>query len=217
MTRHEIRKQIATGWVNKSVAAMFLGFDLDAAKLDPLINAGVLTTWTRGTTPLVRFDDVLAATKQTANEFLDKHWPINRQRKPESVQTVNVLDTCAKRDDFRRLWDRLHRHVSMWIADADEDLSNGELRLAFQLMQLCRRASGFELILTAKQLQEATGMNREGLPKARRGLERRNILRTERSGTTAWVYSLCDPKTGLPIGNAPDSAFVTILADSWAD
>lgn len=199
------KRQIDSGWLTSNLAGMFLGFDLDRSQLDSLAELGVISRRDDGGIERYSLDDILVYTGQTAQQLLSRWFPYSRQKKSTTLQRVSVLNTCQQRDIFRRNWDRLYRVVSLWIANQDEDLSVGELKLAFQLLERARAMNRFELVLTATQLQRSTGLDREGLPKARRGLERRQLLRTERNGTTAWRYWLCDPATGKPVAELPDN------------
>jgi hypothetical protein len=74
----------------------------------------------------------------------------------------------------------------------------------------------FQVIQSRKQLEKGTGLDHETLPIARRSLERRNILTTERSGTE-WVYTLLDPKTKEPFDNQPVVDILIEPASSWSE
>jgi hypothetical protein len=206
-----------TGWLTASLATALLGFDLDRKRLDDLVKIGIVDTRTDGSILRFKLADVCSFTVQTSQQLLNRHFPYNRQRDPDAGQQLGVLDTRAKRDAFRRKWDRLHKAVSEWIASPEEDFSAGELRLIHQLLTRARKVSGFELILKAKLLEQVTGLDDEALPKARRSLERRGILQTERSGTVAWRYRLCDPATRQPLTDDDDNTRIKFVEEvpSW--
>jgi hypothetical protein len=220
MTRAEAKKQIDSGWLNVNLAGMFLGVDLDRERLEHFVATGAVETRTDGNSVRFKLDDICATKGQTSQQLLNKHFPRNHQRKANVVQRIAVLGTCAQRDAFRRKYDRLHKTVSEWIALPEEDFSAGELRLIHQLLTRAREVNSFELILRAKQLERVTGLDDEALPKARRSLERRGILQTERSGTVAWRYRLCDPDTRQPLtvdavdADGSDARFIE-AAELW--
>jgi len=215
MTRAEAKMQIDTGWVTGNLAAIFLGFDLDHQRLKMYVEMGALSSRTDGGIRRFKLDEVCALAEKTPQELLNLHFPYSRQRKPALLQKIAVLDTCAKRDEFRRKWDRLHKAVSEWIAmPAKQRIDFGELRLIHQLMKRARDVNGFDVIVKAKQLEKETGLDRESLPKARRGLEDRGILIAERSGTVAWRYRLCDPETRQPLTGGDDEEDVILITQA---
>jgi hypothetical protein len=216
LTRSEVKKQIARGWVNSLTVLAFLNVDL--ATLDQLVRRGKLASKTEQGSKLYRLDDVLSVAQVTVNDVLDKQWPVDRSKKPTRGQQVSVLKTQTERDRFTRRWFHLHKHVSQLIATPKANMRPGELKLVYQLLTLAYRVRTLHLVLTNKQLMDATGLDDEALPAARRGLEGRGLLEVDASGTP-WAYRLLDPKTRRPFTDdlADDDNIVVIPEGSWAD
>ena len=228
MTRAEVKAEIDIGWLSWQVAAIFLGFGSDHTRMDALIGKGIRIEWKRSalaskngiSTRRVALDGVLRLTGKTAAMLLDEHFPRRKNDSAIRQQTVAVLDSCEKRDAFRSKHNRVSDVVARWMARPEEDMSFGELRLIFALLNLARRVNRFELMVTSKQLERAAQLDRESLPKARRSLERRKILRTERNGPKGWIYTLHDPVTGLPLESSEEDErdSVTFLPEEeWAE
>jgi hypothetical protein len=195
--RTEIRKQVKRGWLTRKVAALLLGFDLDFARLDNLIEHGVIDAKAvKGSERLINAHHVMSAAGEDLNAILDKRLPIARHPKNIPHRKFRVLTTATAKDCFRRQWDRLHRHIAKLIATPEEDVSHRELRLAHQLLETCRFFRRFDLVFTGAELQTATGLDDEYLPKTRRSLERRGLLSSERLSTAGWKLTLLDPTTG---------------------
>jgi hypothetical protein len=198
----------------RNMAALaFLGGSLN--ELDELVRRGKLTAKTDRSSTLYKLDDVLAIGQVTIKEVLNKHWPVDRRKKPTRSQRVNVLKTQTARDMFTRRWFRLQRHVSQLIA-SPKGIRIGELKLFVQLMSLAYRVKNFSLVLTNEKLMDATGLDDEGLPMARNGLMERRLLKLDTEGTP-WMYTLLDPKTHRPFADADDHAIVVKPVGSWAD
>ena len=218
MTRAEIRKQIKAGWISRRLAAIFMGFDIDVAQLDPYIERGMLDTRKQNGVQMIKADDVLVFADETVDELLDKHWPVNRQKKGSKRQQTLILATREQQDEFNRRWFRIHRHISSFIAEPKEKFDHRELRLMHQLMELARRVNNFELVLTAEKLMDATGLDDEWLPKTRRKLQTRGLINFERNGTTEWVFTLLDPKKEQPFAEMATSSIPPVFPeDGWED
>lgn len=93
--------------MNSLAAIGFLNVDLTT--LDTLVRRGKLTTKMDHDSKLYKLDDVLAIGKVTAKEVLDRHWPVDRRKKPTRCQQKNILKTKTERDSFTRRWFRLQR------------------------------------------------------------------------------------------------------------
>ena len=216
MTRTEVKKQIKSGWVNSLSAIGFLNVDL--LTLDNLVKRRTLATkMNRGTT-LYKIDDILAISKVSVKEFLEKNWPVDRRKKPTRFQQVNVFKTQKERNRFLSRWFRAFDHITSLIGTPKAETRVGELKLFHQLMALSKRVNSFDLVPTTKQLLAATGLDDEALPMARRSLIERNIIKVDISGTP-WMYTLLDPRTGQPFkDDATDDDDIPFKPfDSWAD
>lgn len=224
ITRKEIRRQVRTGWCSRSVAALLMGLDLDLSRVDELISGRALATKLTDGELLVSAHDAISYAGRDLKAILDKRLPIGHNRKAPRKE-FRALDTVTAQQRFHRQWARLHRHVSRLIADPLERVTSGELRLIHQLMESARYYKRFDLSFTSKELQAATGLNRNYLPVACRALGRRGILPKDvgRTGTVGLSLVLLDPKTGEPFNDCSgDSAEPVHIApsvpwDSWAD
>jgi hypothetical protein len=174
----------------------------------------------RGGVEVFKVSDVVPTftyKNQPLSEVLDRLYPIKRKRQDPSRQLARVLLTSEERDEFHRQMDRLQRHVSNLIADKAEDFTTRELKLFYQLVELARRVKTFQLIVTAKKLMTLTGLDDEDLPKARRALERRFIIRTKQcSVDTAWEFMLLDPATREQLPESIQELSIKPLS-SWND
>lgn len=212
--RNEIKKDLERGWVHNIVAMALLKVDFTA--LEEMTRQGIVSSRSDRGSTLYRVDDILAITQSSAKELLNKHFPVRRQKKSASRRQVNVFTTQTQREAWRRNWHRLHEHVGALIASPEEDARVGELRLIHQLMRLAYRVNSFQVVQSREQLEKGTGLDDETLPIARRSLERRNILATERNGTD-WVYTLLNPKTKQPFDSQPVADILITPASSWSD
>jgi hypothetical protein len=195
MTRAEVKKQIADGWLTTKVAMTFMSFDLDATAFKTCVeNTYVGSMKNNDGTLLYKLGDVLASTDLSAKQLVDKYWPVRVPRKDARKQTVKAL-TKTGNALFLHEWHRLHDQVSDLIARKEEDFTHRELKLFHQLMSLSYKLKTSELILTSKQLEKASCLDNEYLPKARRSLERRDILITTPNGNTGMVFTLLNPRT----------------------
>lgn len=96
----DIKKQIERGWLSNLIALTLMGGDVDLDRLDNLVRRGKLTTKMDHDSKLYKLDDVLAIGKVTAKEVLDRHWPVDRRKKPTRYQQKNILKTKTERDSF---------------------------------------------------------------------------------------------------------------------
>lgn len=216
MTRAEARKQVNTGWITAQLAALLMGFDLDSSRLDAFVETGAVRAQTGPTGRVLSVTDLTSVSDLEVNKALDKLWPIDRRRKTARVQTMRVLATQTAQEAFNRRWFRLHRRVAKLVADPDANLSYKEMKLIHQLMALSRKVRGFELLLTNRQLMDLTRLDDEWLPKTRRALEGRDLIRVT-SGGPVWVYTLLDPKTKQPFEEDDEDGPVLVASGTWAD
>lgn len=215
MTRNEVKKQIARGWLNSLAALAFLQVDL--SMFDNMVRTGMIDTKVERGVKLFKLDDILAASGKTAKEVLDRSWPVDRRRKATRRQRMVPLKTQTEREAFNRKWFRQHRRVSQLIAAPNADIRPGELKLSHQLLALAHNVRSFDLVLTNKELTDATGLDGDSLPKARRGLEGRGLLKVDMEGMP-WMYRLLDPRTAQPVSDDdPDEDTLVTPSESWAD
>jgi hypothetical protein len=200
---------------------ILLGLDLNVSAFRMMVKIGRITPVKDSTgEQLFKLEDVLEQSiwcDKGAKQLLDKHWPITRRKKPVSRQQTKVLKSQTKHEEFNRRWFRLHRHVSTLIATKDKNFRFGELKLVHQLMEWSRRQNTFELVVTWKQIEEATGLDDEAWPKMKRRLETRGILGSDRNGSLGWVLTFLDPLTKSPFESLTDTNCVMIPDNSWAD
>jgi hypothetical protein len=223
INRKEIRRQVRSGWCTRNVAALLLGFDLDLSLVDDLVERGLLATKTADDEQLLSAHDVLSHAGSELSAILNKRLPIDRHRRDAPQKEFRVLESTTARQCFQRQWDRLHRYVSRLIADPVERVTSGELRLIHQLMESARYYRRFDLTFTSKELQSATGLNRNYLPVACRALGRRGILpkKVDRAGTIGLNLVLLDPKTGDRFNECHGTEMMHVMPstpwNSWDD
>ena len=218
MTRTDLKRYLASGWIPKAVAGNLLPSVEARRQFARDISKGVYETrlGANGHSH-VKADDVLLLIGKTGDELLAELFPPKRLHKGECRQTAGRIVTKAQKDAFERNWHRLHAHFARLIASPYEDVGVRELRLFHQVMALSWRARSFRLCLSASDLHRLTGLDYDYLPKARRRLELWGFLDTSRSGNGGWRYALLDPKTKSPLVEPAQGRHPIYLPSSWTD
>jgi hypothetical protein len=205
MTRAQIKKETKRGWLSQRVTLIFLDLDVSgAAHLDDLAKHGIISSRTERGITTYKLADVLAYTDKPLRKLLDKHFPYSRQKKAEHRQRKRLLNTRDKLEEFLRGLFVLQSHLAAWVTF----LHVRELKLMTYLLRLVQEHRTFELVVTTSNLEKHTGLDRENIILARNALESRGILSYQRSGTTAWVYLLCDPKTRQALKTTDDGLII---------
>lgn len=217
MTRKEVRLQMRNGWLERGVASILLGFDLDHAKLGDLVRDGVLTTKSgqkerKGQT-LYSLHDVSAITKKTPQKLLDKWFPIKRKGKQRREQeTFQLKGTAAKQ--FRVWLDCLDRVKQM--GRAKNEWSIEEVNLYDRLLYLSKRANNLNVIMRPFQTPSTGRVLRQAVD----GLKEQGLLASDSdfdNKTNTWVFTLVLAKPCIDLKPVDTRKAVVFNDSSWGE
>jgi hypothetical protein len=221
MTRSEVKKQIADGWLSKHVAVRMSGLFLNRSGFDEYTKLGVFhTAMNDDGTRLYRLLDILSFAEKTAQELLDKNWPVTKRKAEIRVQTVKAFTTDEQQRDFRQRWHVLHRYFGDLMSNRASKFGYGELRIFYKLMDLAHYYNTSQVMLTLPALRKLAKLGGDELSDERGSLEYRGLLDSKRNGNEGWIFTLLNPRTGRPFDAdlseiAPELLVKRAALDSW--
>ena len=220
LTRNTARLQIRNNWLEKRVASVLLGFDLNHAALAALVTDGVIATKKgKAGQTLYRLKDVAAHAKTTPGKLLDKWFPVSKRtgRGEQREQEIFALKTRKEQEAFRINWQYLYRTSARWKRDSA--LKTAEGRLFDHLMYLSDQANNFEIVVTADQLRSLPGLqNRNAFTRAVKELTKRRVLQAHFSNVDkTWMFTLLDPETKTSLAMRKPPVTFTSAENSWGE